>query len=68
MSLNKAQRIVNQLYERYGIDMVAYQTDELSHLKEQLEEFLDLEVDTDELAAPEDAEVDLDELEASCED
>ncbi len=63
MSVKKAQTIVNSLYQRYGIDLVAYQNDEIAQLRDQLEEFVDLEVDTEELSVPEDCEVDLDELE-----
>jgi membrane protease subunit (stomatin/prohibitin family) len=63
VSVKKAQIIVNEVYTRYGIDLVGFQTDEITHLKDQLEDLIDQEVDMDELATPEDCEVDLDELE-----
>ena len=64
MSIKKAQSIANQLYARYGLDLVAYQNDEITQLKDQLEEFVELEVDTDELEVPEDCADDLEDLEA----
>ena len=63
MSFKKAQGIVNELYYKYGVDILAYQNNEISDLKNSLEEFIDLEVDTDELVPPEDCELDLDDLE-----
>ena len=54
MSIKKAQNIVNQVQDRLGISMVAYQNNELEWLKNQLEEFLDLEIETEELSDPDD--------------
>lgn len=62
MSFKKAQGIVNELYHKYGIDILAYQNDEISDLKNSLEEFVELGVDTDELVPPDDCELDLDDL------
>ena len=56
MSIKKAQNIVNQVQDRLGISMVAYQNSELEWLKNQLEKFLDLEVETEELSDPDDLE------------
>lgn len=62
MSVNKAQRIVNEINERMGISLVSYQNHELHWLKSQIDDFLDLEIETEELQDPEDCEVDLNEL------
>lgn len=56
MSVKKAQGIVNRVEDRLGITLVAYENSELEWLKDQLEEFLDLEVSTDELSDPEDVD------------
>jgi hypothetical protein len=49
MSVSKAQKIANMLDAEYGFNMVAYQRSELEFMKNKLEEFLDLEVETEEL-------------------
>lgn len=53
MSLKKAQKIVNDVEEELGISLVVYQNHDLEYLKKKLEEFLDLDVDTEELSDPE---------------
>lgn len=60
MSTKKAQSIANQIADRIGLSLVAFTNDELEWLNHELEEFLDLEVDTGELADPEDQEFSLD--------
>lgn len=54
MSNSKAQKIVNEVQDRLGVSLVSYQNSDLEFLKERLEAFLDLEVDTEELTDPED--------------
>jgi len=54
MSVKKAQSIVNEVEDRLGITLVSFQNSEIEWLKAQLEEFLDLEIETDELEDPED--------------
>ena len=54
MSVKKAQSIVNDVVDRLGITLVAFQNSEIEWLKNQLEEFLELEIETDELEDPED--------------
>ena len=49
MSVRKAQSIVNEVDGNMGISLVAFRLDELEYLKSKLEEFLELEIDTDEL-------------------
>jgi hypothetical protein len=61
MSVKKAQGIVNEVEDRLGVSLVSYQNNEIEWLKSQLEEFLDLEIETDELSDPEDCELDLEE-------
>ena len=61
MSVKKAQSIVNEVETRLGITLVTYQNSELEWFKSQLEEFLDLEIETDELSDPEDCDLDLEE-------
>jgi hypothetical protein len=61
MSVKKAQGIVNEIENRLGVSLVSYQNNEIEWLKSQLEEFLDLEIETDELSDPEDCELDLEE-------
>jgi len=54
VSVKKAQKIVNEVEVRLGLTLTAYQNNEIEWLKDQLEEFLDLEIETDELSDPED--------------
>lgn len=54
MSIKKAQNIVNQVEDRMGISLVSYQNNEVEWLKEQLEDFLNLEIETDDLSDPDD--------------
>ena len=49
MSVKKAQSIVNEVQDRLGITLVSFQNNEIEWLKAQLEDFLDLEIETDEL-------------------
>lgn len=56
MSVKKAQKIVNEIEDRLGITMTAYNNSELEWLKSELENFLDLEIETDELSDPDDCE------------
>ena len=63
MSVKKAQSIVNEVEDRLGITLVSFQNSEIEWLKAQLEEFLDLEIETDELEDPADCEIDEEELE-----
>jgi len=60
MSIKKAQDIANVLAEELGFSVTSYDNVELAFLKSQLEEFLDLEVDTAELEDPADIEYDED--------
>lgn len=60
MSMKKAQGIANQIADRIGLSLVSFTNDELEWLKNELEEFLDLEVETGELCDPEDQEFSLD--------
>lgn len=54
MSIKKAQSITNAVYDRAGISLTSFQTNEIEWLKDQLETFLELEVDTEELSDPAD--------------
>ncbi len=45
----KAQKIVNEVDAELGIALVAYQNSELEYLRDQLNKFLDLDVDTEDL-------------------
>jgi hypothetical protein len=56
MSVKKAQSIVNEVEGHLGITLVAFNNDEIEWLKSKLEEFLDLEINTDDLQDPEDCE------------
>jgi hypothetical protein len=71
-SVKKAQKIANQLDEELGFSLTSYQRNDLDFLRNKLEEFLDLEVETEELSDPEelasDDGLDLDEhdMEEDC--
>jgi hypothetical protein len=54
MSVKKAQEIANVLDRDLGFPLVAYQNNDLEFLKAKLEEFLDLEIETEELEEPDD--------------
>jgi hypothetical protein len=54
MSLKKAQNIANQVQDRLGISLTSLQNNEVEWLKNQLDTFLDLEIETDELSDPDD--------------
>lgn len=61
-NVKKAQKIVNEVDNELGIALVAYQNSELEHLKDQLEKFLALGVDTEELHDADDDDL-LDDME-----
>jgi hypothetical protein len=67
MSKKKAQTVVNKFYDEFGVSLVAYQLGELNHMKELLDEFLEQEVETEDLADPDDQRdtYGLDEIEAA---
>jgi hypothetical protein len=50
MSITTAQHIVDQVYTELGVDLAAYQNHDLQWLKDQLETFLELDVETEELS------------------
>lgn len=50
MSLKKAQEINKTVNLLYGVDLTSMTTGDVESLKGKLEEFLDLEIDTDELS------------------
>lgn len=58
MSLRKAQAIANVLEEELGFSLVSYQNSDLEFLKNKLEAFLELEIETEELEDPSDAFLD----------
>lgn len=51
----KAQHIVNEVDYKLNLSLVGYENSELELLKNKLQEFLDLEVSTDELVDAEEA-------------
>lgn len=51
----KAQHIVNEVDYKLNLSLVGYENSELEFLKNKLQEFLDLEVSTDELVDAEEA-------------
>jgi hypothetical protein len=55
MSVKKAQQIANELEQELGFSLVSYQNADLEFMKNKIEEFLDLEIDTEELEDPDDA-------------
>lgn len=55
MSIKKAQEIANVLDRELGFSLTSYQNNDVEFLKTKLEEFLDLEVSTDELEEPDDS-------------
>lgn len=55
MSLKKAQAIANVLDRDLGFSLASYQNTDLEFLKTKLEEFLKLDVDTEELEESDDA-------------
>jgi hypothetical protein len=55
-SIKKAQKIANMLEEEFGFFMVQYTNNDLETLKNKLDEFLLLDVDTEDLEDPEDAD------------
>lgn len=54
MSLKKAQTIANVLDRDLGFSLASYQNTDLEFLKVKLEEFLKLDVDTEELEESDD--------------
>jgi len=63
MSLKKAQKIVNELDDKFGINALGYQNSELEIIKDMLDNFLELGVETEDLQEPEDCELDIDDTE-----
>lgn len=65
MSIKKAQKIVKDVYEELDINLVAFQVSNLQFLKDKLEDFLEQEVETEDLADPDEPSDDfgLDEIE-----
>lgn len=55
MSLKKAQTIANVLDRDLGFSLASYQNTDLEFLKTKIEEFLALEVDTEDLEEPDDS-------------
>ena len=55
MSIKKAQAIVDEVYEATGVSLVSYQLSDLNFLKEKLEDFIELEIETEDLDDPEDS-------------
>jgi hypothetical protein len=51
-TIKKAQSIANRIQDRVAFNVVAYQRDEIEWLKTQLEDFLDTEIETEELTDP----------------
>jgi hypothetical protein len=54
MSVNKAQEIANVLDRNLGFSLTSYTNSDIEFLKTKLEEFLELEVETEELEEPDD--------------
>ena len=65
MSIKKAQEIVNAVDTELGISLVSYQNNNLEFLRDKLDAFLALNVETDELSDPGDLEEELDAEEES---
>jgi len=63
MPIKDAQKIVNRVHDRMSMSLVTYQRDELAWLKDQLENFLDTEVETEELSDPDDADAEFNDME-----
>lgn len=61
MSLKKAQTISKTVNSLYGVDLTTMTTGDVESLKGKLEEFLDLEIDTDELSQDDSLDEELDE-------
>jgi hypothetical protein len=55
MSLKKAQEIANVLDRDLGFSLTSYQVTDLEFLKAKLEEFLKLDVETEDLEEPDDS-------------
>jgi len=52
MQLKKAQKIADKIEAEIGIDISAYKRADLVVLNHQLERFLDLNIETEELSEP----------------
>jgi hypothetical protein len=53
MSIKKAQKIVNELEEKFGFLTLSYQNSELEVIKDLLDKFLELDIETEDLDDPE---------------
>lgn len=56
MSVKKAQAIANSLEDQFGFFLVQHQNSELELLRNMIDEFLELGVETEELEDPEDVD------------
>jgi len=52
MSVKKAQKIVKDVYDELDINLVSFQVSDIQFLKDKLEDFLEQEVETEDLADP----------------
>ena len=52
MSVKKAQKIVNDVHGELDINLVSFQLSDLQFLKDKLEDFLEQEVEIEDLADP----------------
>jgi hypothetical protein len=54
----KAQKIVNEVDEKLGLALVAYSNEELSYLRDMLDQLLQTGIEMDELVDPEEDDMD----------
>ena len=54
----KAQKIVNEVDEKLGLALVAYSNEELTYLRDMLDELLQTGIEMDELVDPEEDDMD----------
>lgn len=54
MSIRVAQKIINEVHKELGINLVVYQNVDLEFLRDKLEEFLELDIATEDLEDPDD--------------
>lgn len=60
MSVKKAQGIANRIQDRMAFNVTAYSLTDIEWLKEQLELFVDTEVEPEELTDPDEFEESMD--------
>ena len=58
MSVKKAQKIANEIYEEFGLSLANMVLSDLESLKEKIDLFLSLNVETDEICDPDDVLLD----------